>query len=84
LDVGHVSINDVIFPTADPRVPFGGCGSSGFGVTRGAEGLLAMTRPKVIARHRGPIYMHLMPRKESDFATLMRMLKFLHGGRRKR
>ena len=83
LDVGHVSINDVIFPTADPRVPFGGCGSSGFGVTRGAEGLLAMTRPKVVARHRGPIYMHLMPRKETDFATLMRMLKFLHGGRRK-
>ncbi len=84
LNVGHVSINDVIFPTADPRVPFGGCGSSGFGVTRGPEGLLAMTRPKVIARHRGPIYMHLMPRKESDFATLMRLLKLLHGGWRKR
>lgn len=81
-NVGHVSINDVIFPTADPRVPFGGCGSSGFGVTRGAEGLLAMTRPKVIARHRGSIYMHLMPRQKSDFATLMRLLKFMHGRRR--
>jgi len=81
LNVGHVSINDVIFPTADPRVPFGGSGSSGFGVTRGAEGLLAMTRPKVIARHRGPIYMHLMPRKKTDFATLMRLLKFMHGRR---
>jgi len=79
LDVGHVSINDVIFPTADPRVPFGGCGSSGFGVTRGPEGLLAMTRPKVIARHRGSIFLHLMPRKESDLAMLMRLLKSAHG-----
>jgi len=81
LDGGHGSINDVIFPTADPRVPFGGCGASGFGVTRGAEGLLAMTRPKVIATHRGPIYVHLMPRKANDFTALMRLLKFLHGYR---
>lgn len=79
LDVGHVSINDAIFPTADPRVPFGGCGSSGFGVTRGPEGLLAMTRPKVIARHRGSIFLHLMPRKESDLAMLMRLLEASHG-----
>jgi len=79
LDVGHVSINDAIFPTADPRVPFGGCGSSGFGVTRGPEGLLAMTRPKVIARHRGSIFLHLMPRKKSDLAMLMRLLKSSHG-----
>ena len=79
LDVGHVSINDVIFPTADPRVPFGGCGESGFGVTRGAEGLLAMTRPKVIARHHGRLFLHLRPRQANDAARLMQALKFLHG-----
>jgi len=79
LDVGHVSINDVIFPTADPRVPFGGCGDSGFGVTRGAEGLLAMTRPKVIARHHGRLFLHLRPRQANDAARLMRALKLLHG-----
>ncbi len=79
LDVGHVSINDVIFPTADPRVPFGGCGESGFGVTRGTEGLLAMTRPKVIARHRGRTFLHLRPRQASDAARLMQALKLLHG-----
>ena len=79
LDVGHVSINDVIFPTADPRVPFGGCGESGFGVTRGAEGLLAMTRPKVIARHHGRLFLHLRPRQANDAARLMRALKLLHG-----
>lgn len=79
LDVGHVSINDVIVPTADPRVPFGGCGDSGFGVTRGPEGLLAMTRPKVIARHHGRLFLHLRPRQASDAARLMEMLKWLHG-----
>lgn len=81
LDVGHVSINDLIFPTSDPRVPFGGCGDSGFGVTRGAEGLLAMTRPKVIARHRGRLYNHLRARRESDQTTLLSFLKLTHGHR---
>ena len=55
LDVGCIVINDVIVPTADPRVPFGGRGDAGFGVTRGPEGLLEMTVPKVILRRRhGP------------------------------
>ena len=80
LDVGHVSINDLIFPTSDPRVPFGGCGQSGFGVTRGEEGLLAMTRPKVIAHHRGKWRLHLGDRKESDLKTLLGFLRWTHGG----
>jgi aldehyde dehydrogenase (NAD+) len=48
LHVGDVLINDLIIPTADPRVAFGGRGRSGFGVTRGVEGLLAMTSPRTI------------------------------------
>jgi len=52
LRVGNVLINDIIVPTADPRVPFGGRGSSGFGVTRGAEGLLGMTTPRTIQTQR--------------------------------
>ena len=52
LDVGFVTINDLIAPTADPRLPFGGHGASGFGATRGPEGLLEMTRAKsIIVRH---------------------------------
>lgn len=47
LEVGTVTVNDLIVPTADPRAPFGGRGASGFGVTRGEEGLLDMTQPKV-------------------------------------
>jgi len=53
LEVGSVLINDVIVSTADPRVPFGGRGLSGFGVTRGVEGLLEMTATKVITAKRG-------------------------------
>ncbi|MFT8523349.1 aldehyde dehydrogenase family protein [Gluconobacter oxydans] len=46
---GSICINDLIVPTADPRLPFGGAGSSGYGVTRGPEGLLALTRPVAIS-----------------------------------
>ncbi len=53
LQVGTVLINDLIVPTADPRVPFGGRRRSGFGVTRGIEGLLEMTAVQVIAARRG-------------------------------
>ncbi len=48
LNAGMVTINDLILPTADARLPFGGQKRSGFGVTRGAEGLLELTRPKVV------------------------------------
>lgn len=50
---GTVTINDLMVPTADPRVPFGGRRSSGFGATRGAEGLLEMTAAKVVMVQRG-------------------------------
>jgi acyl-CoA reductase-like NAD-dependent aldehyde dehydrogenase len=49
LKVGTVTINDVIAATAHPATPFGGRGDAGFGVTQGAEGLLAMTVPQVVS-----------------------------------
>jgi acyl-CoA reductase-like NAD-dependent aldehyde dehydrogenase len=52
LNVGTVLINDVIVATADPRVPFGGRRGSGFGTTRGTEGLLEMTAAKVVSAQR--------------------------------
>jgi acyl-CoA reductase-like NAD-dependent aldehyde dehydrogenase len=52
LPVGTVLINDLIVSTADPRVSFGGRKASGFGVTRGREGLLEMTVLKtIVAQH---------------------------------
>jgi acyl-CoA reductase-like NAD-dependent aldehyde dehydrogenase len=56
---GGVTINDMIAPTADPRLPFGGRGQSGFGLTRGREGLLEMTTAKVVMVRRGQSHWHL-------------------------
>ena len=61
IDAGVVVINDLIVPTADPRVPFGGRGASGFGVTRGAEGLLELTRVKAVIRRGGKFRPHFEP-----------------------
>lgn len=80
LDVGSVTINDLIVPTADPRLPFGGRGESGYGVTRGEEGLLAMTVPKVISHRSGNVVPHLSPPKESDAEALLGFLQMSHGG----
>lgn len=53
LDVGTVTINDVIIPTADPRLPLSGRRLSGYGTTRGDEGLLDLTRTKVVTQRPG-------------------------------
>ena len=59
VEAGCVVINDVIAPTIDPRVCFGGRFQSGFGVTRGRDGLLEMTTPKSIMLRRGDDRMHM-------------------------
>lgn len=40
-----VTVNDCLLPTAHASVGLSGHGASGWGVTKGEEGLLAMTRP---------------------------------------
>lgn len=42
-----VSVNSVLLPAADPAVPFGGRGASGYGRLRGGAGLLEMVRARV-------------------------------------
>jgi acyl-CoA reductase-like NAD-dependent aldehyde dehydrogenase len=61
VSAGMVVINDLIAPTADPRLPFEGAGQSGFGPTRGAEGLLAMTRPQAVTLRHGRLRFHYQP-----------------------
>jgi acyl-CoA reductase-like NAD-dependent aldehyde dehydrogenase len=48
IPAGTVLINDIIVATADPRAPFGGRKHSGYGTTRGREGLLEMTVIKTV------------------------------------
>lgn len=81
---GSVCINDLIVPTADPRLPFGGRGRSGFGVTRGAEGLLAMTVVKTVSERRTRFRPHLAPVQAKDAARFAAMTGVLHGDWRTR
>lgn len=79
LRAGSVCVNDLIVPTADPRLPFGGSGRSGFGRTRGAEGLLAMTTARTVSERRFPFRPHLAPPGPKDRARFLGMIRTLHG-----
>jgi acyl-CoA reductase-like NAD-dependent aldehyde dehydrogenase len=84
LRVGNVLINDIIVPTADPRVPFGGRGWSGFGVTRGAEGLLGMTTPRTIQTQRSRSKRAYAARGDEHVDLFAGMAQMLHGKWNKR
>ncbi len=78
LHVGTVLINDLIVPTADPRVPFGGRKASGFGATRGAEGLLEMTAAKTVSVRRGTDRKHFQPTGESHAELFAGVIDLTH------
>ena len=77
---GVVVVNDVIVPTADPRLPFGGRGGSGYGVTRGAEGLLDLTTIKAITVRQGRWRPHYEPPQPEDAALFRAYMAAVHGG----
>jgi acyl-CoA reductase-like NAD-dependent aldehyde dehydrogenase len=77
---GAVVVNDLIVPTADPRLPFGGRGESGYGVTRGAEGLLELTVPKVVAVRRSRRLFHLEDPHPVDADLFRAYLTLAHAG----
>jgi aldehyde dehydrogenase (NAD+) len=79
LRAGTVLINDLIAPTVDPRVPFGGRGASGFGVTRGAEGLLEMTAVKTVLVRRGGVMLHLDATTDADAPMVAGAIAAMHG-----
>jgi len=79
LRVGTVVINDVIVPTVDPRVGFGGRGASGYGVTRGPEGLLEMTALKMVLVRRGKATGYMDPTSEADAPMFEAAIRAMHG-----
>ncbi|HEX3147678.1 MAG TPA: aldehyde dehydrogenase family protein [Gemmataceae bacterium] len=82
LRVGSVSINDVLVGTAHPAVPFGGVRHSGWGVTRGVEGLLAMTVPQVVTIRKGKFRPHYGSGDNPAIAqTLRGLLAWGHAAR---
>ncbi len=79
ITAGSVCINDLIIPTADARLPFGGRGDSGFGVTRGAEGLLELTTPKAISVSRNNFRPAFETPQAGDQAMFSAYLNLTHG-----
>ncbi len=79
IPAGSICINDLIVPTADPRLPFGGRGRSGLGVTRGAEGLLEMTVVKTVSVRRGRFRPHLAAAKPGDDKRYAALIGLLYG-----
>lgn len=79
IHAGNIVINGLIVPTADPRIPFGGRGHSGFGVTRGAEGLLGMTTPRTIQTQRRAVQRSYEPAGEIYGPMFSGLAKALHG-----
>lgn len=80
LDCGTVLINDFIVPTADPRAAFGGRGLSGFGLTRGAEGLLEMTALQTVIRNHSRNKLAYEPLTPAHVPFLAAAFRLLHGG----
>jgi acyl-CoA reductase-like NAD-dependent aldehyde dehydrogenase len=50
LNASNVIVNDCIVPTGHPAISIGGSGPSGMGVSRGEEGLMALTRPVYLSK----------------------------------
>jgi aldehyde dehydrogenase (NAD+) len=78
ITAGVVVINDVIVPTADPRVPFGGRKLSGFGCTRGEEGLLELTALKAVITQNAKRLWHLEPQPENALDLFLAFLGAAH------
>ncbi len=80
ISAGSITINDTIVPTIDPQLPFGGRGESGYGVTRGDEGLLEMTVPKVVSVRKGNWLPHTQPFTQTEEDLLDGVLQCSHSG----
>jgi acyl-CoA reductase-like NAD-dependent aldehyde dehydrogenase len=53
MECGQVGVNDVVQSVGNPKLPFGGVKSSGFGRYHGDEGILTFMHPKAVMVTRG-------------------------------
>jgi acyl-CoA reductase-like NAD-dependent aldehyde dehydrogenase len=81
IQAGQVWVNDSLFSVALPEIPFGGLKDSGFGRTRGREGLLEMTHTKFVSfdQRKKRFESHLPPYRAHSFGVLMGIQKMLYG-----
>ncbi len=81
LRAGQVWVNDTLFTVALGEAPFGGFGASGFGKTRGAEGLLEMTESRLVSSdfRRSRIQVHLPPYRAYSYDIIQSIQKIWFG-----
>lgn len=81
--VGNAAVNDHIISASAPEMPWGGVGDSGYGRTRGPEGLLEMTTPQGLSIDR--VYIPFLseyfryPYTTAKYALLHRVMHLLYG-----
>lgn len=81
LEVGAVSINNVMLTEGNPALPFGGTKQSGFGRVKGAEGLLGMTQSKAILvdKQSGKIEANWYPYTRAKYKLFSQFIEALFG-----
>ena len=81
LHVGVISVNDHIWSTAAPEMPWGGVKASGYGRTRGREGLVDMTTAHAVSyeRIRLPWEPFMLPYTKLKRVALRRFIDFWYG-----
>ncbi len=79
LRAGIVTFNDAVLPSAHPGVPLSGRGESGWGVSRGADGLLAMTRAVNVSRTSPLIRPPIEPITAATAGVLSNLTGWLYG-----
>ena len=77
---GTVFINDAIIPTGHPGAGLTARGRSGWGVSRGEPGLLAMTRPVSLSRTSRRVRLPLDPPRGVPIAKMTRWVRRLYAG----
>jgi aldehyde dehydrogenase (NAD+) len=80
LGSASVTVNDCILPCSHPGASIAGGGESGWGATRGVEGLLAMTRPVQIGRTSPARRLPPEPPDDARAGMIRRALAWWYGG----
>ncbi|MFK7884342.1 MAG: aldehyde dehydrogenase family protein [Phycisphaerales bacterium] len=76
---GIVTVNDCVIPTGHPGVGIGGIGESGWGVSRGAEGLLSMTRSVYVSKTGSRVRVPTQPPGERAQRGIERFVRRRYG-----
>lgn len=82
LRASHITINDCVLPTAHPGAALAGTGRSGWGITRGREGLLSMTRTVTISTTSPRVRPPTGAPSEKLVAQMSKLVRILYAGGR--